>query len=591
MATQRVQQWGITPPLTLVPPTDQELAANDALIAELKKQNNFENHEDTERRKKVLTIIQNATFEFVRQVCRRQKLSQHVIDNAGGKIFTYGSFRLGVFGPGSDIDTLVVGPRNVSREDFFSLFPSVLESVAPPNAIEELTPVSDTYVPIIKMELCGISIDLIYTRLMLAEVPRNQTLNDMNLLIGLGEVDLRCLNGTRVTDEILELVPQQKPFRTALRAIKLWAKRRAIYANVVGFPGGVAWAMLVARVCQLYPKATGSVIVWKFFKIIGQWQWPTPIILKPIEAGPRSDLRIYPGDKHHKMPIITPAYPSMCSTHNVTKSTREIVKREVARGGDIVGKIWDGRSEWKDLFTRHTFFTQGYKNYLSIIAASRSKEAQQLWSGRVESKVRLLAMALDDEETVILAHPFNKGFDRVHECKSEEEVDKVLKGSLQFQAKGTKTETTDLKNDPKHGAAAQDEGDNINMPAVTEEVEQDGVEHHRIFTTTYYVGIEISTDKTKRLDISWPIQDFSLKCTDWRAKDSNVNKYNENINSIQVVNTRNFDLPNDVFEPGEARPTRPVKTKTVAKQPPSKKRGLEAANLEAVDVVVEQCRS
>lgn len=136
---------------------------------------------------------------------------------------------------GSDIDTLVVGPRNVSRDDFFSLFPTVLESIAPANAIQELTPVPDTHVPIIKMELCGISIDLIYTRLMLAEVPRTQTLSNMNLLIGLDDIELRCLNGTRVTDEILELVPQQKPFRTALRAIKLWAKRKSaaltLYCN------------------------------------------------------------------------------------------------------------------------------------------------------------------------------------------------------------------------------------------------------------------------------------------------------------------------------------------------------------------------
>lgn len=61
---------------------------------------------------------------------------------------------------------------------------------------------------------------------------------------------------------------------------------RAIYANVMGFPGGVAWAMLVARVCQLYPQATGSVIIGKFFRIIGKWGWPQPVVLKTIEDGP-----------------------------------------------------------------------------------------------------------------------------------------------------------------------------------------------------------------------------------------------------------------------------------------------------------------
>lgn len=54
----------------------------------------------------------------------------------------------------------------------------------------------------------------------------------------------------------------------------------------MGYPGGVAWAMLVARVCQLYPQATGSVIIGKFFRIIGKWGWPQPVLLKTIEDGP-----------------------------------------------------------------------------------------------------------------------------------------------------------------------------------------------------------------------------------------------------------------------------------------------------------------
>jgi poly(A) polymerase len=44
--------------------------------------------------------------------------------------------------------------------------------------------------------------------------------------------------------------------------------------------------MLVARVCQLYPQATGSVIVGKFFRIMNKWAWPQPVLLKQIEDGP-----------------------------------------------------------------------------------------------------------------------------------------------------------------------------------------------------------------------------------------------------------------------------------------------------------------
>ena len=50
MATPPVRQWGVTPPISTVLPTPDELAANDELIAELKGQNNFESPAETERR-------------------------------------------------------------------------------------------------------------------------------------------------------------------------------------------------------------------------------------------------------------------------------------------------------------------------------------------------------------------------------------------------------------------------------------------------------------------------------------------------------------------------------------------------------------
>ena len=40
------------------------------------------------------------TVEFVKHVSKKRNLSQSGIDAAGGKIFTFGSYRLGVYGPG-----------------------------------------------------------------------------------------------------------------------------------------------------------------------------------------------------------------------------------------------------------------------------------------------------------------------------------------------------------------------------------------------------------------------------------------------------------------------------------------------------------
>lgn len=49
------------------------------------------------------------------------------------------------------------------------------------------------------------------------------------LLKNLDQKCVRSLNGCRVTDEILRLVPNIDNFRLALRAIKLWAKRKIVW--------------------------------------------------------------------------------------------------------------------------------------------------------------------------------------------------------------------------------------------------------------------------------------------------------------------------------------------------------------------------
>ena len=44
------QQWGMTSPISTALPTPAEIATNDALLEELKAQNNFESADETERR-------------------------------------------------------------------------------------------------------------------------------------------------------------------------------------------------------------------------------------------------------------------------------------------------------------------------------------------------------------------------------------------------------------------------------------------------------------------------------------------------------------------------------------------------------------
>jgi poly(A) polymerase len=142
----------------------------------------------------------------------------------------------------------------------------------------------------------------------MSAVPDDLSLTDNNILKNLDESVVRSVNGmphafvpnsfvplsfvpgTRLTDELLRLVPNVQVFRDALRCIKLWAQRmsfvirlkslendpsrpgKAVYSNVHGYLSGVACAMLVARVCQLYPNAVAGAIVLRFFTIMSKWQ-------------------------------------------------------------------------------------------------------------------------------------------------------------------------------------------------------------------------------------------------------------------------------------------------------------------------------
>lgn len=105
-------------------------------------------------------------------------------------------------------------------------------------------------------------------------------------------------------------------------------------------------------------------------------------MLKQIEEGPLQvrvwNPRIYPPDRAHKMPIITPAYPSMCSTHNVTDSTLKIMTKEFERAADIMDRLVLGRAEWSELFDEADFFNK-YKYYIQAEAGATSEDQYLLW--------------------------------------------------------------------------------------------------------------------------------------------------------------------------------------------------------------------
>uniref|UniRef100_A0A674CDD2 polynucleotide adenylyltransferase n=1 Tax=Salmo trutta TaxID=8032 RepID=A0A674CDD2_SALTR len=416
------KHYGITSPISLAQAKEADLVLTHRLTEALKPYGVFEEELELQRRIHVLGKLNTLVKEWIRDVSETKNLPASVIETVGGKIFTFGSYRLGVHTKGADIDALCVAPRHVERTDFFSSF---LDKLKEQEEVKDLRAVEEAFVPVIKLSFDSIEIDILFARLALQTIPENLDLRDDGLLKNLDIRCIRSLNGCRVTDEILHLVPNIENFRLTLRTIKLWAKRHNIYSNILGFLGGVSWAMLVARTCQLYPNAVASTLVHKFFLVFSKWEWPNPVLLKQPEDCnlnlPVWDPRVTPSDRYHLMPIITPAYPQQNSTYNVSASTRAVMVDEFKQGLSITDEILQSKAEWAKLFEAPNFF-QKYKHYIVLLASAPTEKQHLEWVGLVESKIRILVGNLEKNEFITLAHVNPQSFPGPKESREKEEV-------------------------------------------------------------------------------------------------------------------------------------------------------------------------
>uniref|UniRef100_A0A671QRI6 Poly(A) polymerase n=1 Tax=Sinocyclocheilus anshuiensis TaxID=1608454 RepID=A0A671QRI6_9TELE len=419
------KHYGITSPISLAQPKEADLVLTQKLIETLRPFGVFEEELELQRRILVLGKLNTLVQVWIREISQAKNIPSSVIDNVCGKIFTFGSYRLGVHTKGADIDALCVAPRHLERSDFFSSF---YEKLKEQEEVKDLRAVEEAFVPVIKLSFDGIEIDILFARLALQTIPENLDLRDDGLLKNLDIRCIRSLNGCRVTDEILHLVPNIENFRLTLRAIKLWAKRHNIYSNILGFLGGVSWAMLVARTCQLYPNAVASTLVHKFFLVFSKWEWPNPVLLKQPEDCnlnlPVWDPRVTPSDRYHLMPIITPAYPQQNSTYNVSTSTRAIMVEEFKRGLAITDEILLNKAEWSKLFEAPNFF-QKYKHYIVLLASAQTEKQHLEWVGLVESKIRILVGNLEKNEFITLAHVNPQSFPGPKEESEKEEFSTI----------------------------------------------------------------------------------------------------------------------------------------------------------------------
>eukprot|EP00624_Nannochloropsis_granulata_P001252 evm.model.NODE_16051_length_12503_cov_36.466129.3 len=363
--------------------------------------------EQRRRRDKVLEL-RSLFLQWVQDTCRAKNLPEEVVAVAGGEVYIMGSYKLNVHEPGADIDLCCVVPLHVAREEFFTSF---LEKLRSHPKVKDLACAASAHVPIMSFALDGVDFDVLFAQLPLTSVKAGMSVDDDLVLRGVDAKTYLSLNGPRTTNMITRLIPTsaQASFLAVLRVVRVWAKKRGLYANKMGYLGGVNFNILVAMICQMYPYANPALMLHRFFLVLGErWRWPTPVRLcKNFDAGLGFAVWEQGGSTRRElMPIITPAYPAGNSAYNVSMQTLGVMKEEFARGkkimdrclalasSDTTGAV--ARAAWLELVEPSDFFLR-YNRYLAVDMWASTAEGEAAWFGLVESRLRLLVDILDRE--------------------------------------------------------------------------------------------------------------------------------------------------------------------------------------------------
>ena len=458
-------------------PSDPGYFKNDTYLSNLlhKEFNLLESKSDKEKKELALLRLNDILKHWMNQV--HQQLGIKVDPNTAQAVshsailLCYGSYKLGVSTPSGDMDTLVLVPTYVERnKHFFGLLFGILEQKARENEhIKDLTSINyeHSITPLIKMVFYDVSVDMVFASVddvsaLNGEIKpsglsiRANLYNDSFLQsIAMDEKMQRSYNGFRNAEMILNsmftlaekkndsLVEQRiHNFRMCLRCLKQIAKMGGINENKFGYLGGIAFALLTAKIVQLFPNYTYSHLLEKFFYVYGNcWDWnnwPVMIVDELKEANVTSSSG-YPkmpvsesvvvfdynwnGDKRRNnrqgnfqgylyqppmikryMNIVTPAWPQMNSSYNISFSTRAVIinlfkKKYSEILAHSAQKLLQNEqfqySSWLRFF-RQFEFLKAYDQYIEIIIVCNDNSAQFLkWKGFIESKIRLLLDRLE----------------------------------------------------------------------------------------------------------------------------------------------------------------------------------------------------
>lgn len=312
---------------------------------------------------------------------------------------------------------MLICPFAVTLPIFLSAFPAVLRHQ---NDVEDITVVSACRVPVVKFKTRDVSVDVVFVSLASHQPPTEDQILQLSIFSVVAKDTRMSLQGLRTVLEIRRRIPVAfDTYTTVLKAVKYWAMRRKVYGNNFAFPAGVSLAILVARVCQVYPAHHPSVLLRFFFMFYTQWlarQGSVKPLFITEQMKPDNAPKIAglweswdpTREQNHDdlLPVLNPAYPSNNTCYNVGRTGLSHFYREITRahlqlqGASVL-------SDWGALWDEYVI-GDDYSTFLFIevpampvpdqqdgVTVTSCKSLWDSWVLYIESKVKLLLFSLE----------------------------------------------------------------------------------------------------------------------------------------------------------------------------------------------------
>jgi|GEM_PF-4009138 len=248
------------------------------------------------------------------------------------QLFSVGGLGLEAIGPESALDFLCVG-RSTPMEFLGSMGKEV-------KALD-LQPIYGAKpVPLIKFDYLGGQVNLLYAAYP-DDVPLGRPSHIPTELYRRIPAATQHILASSLEVAALRrfIAADQGAFTTALLALKAWAKAQQIDDPAFGYPGGLAWTLMLAAT-----PAEESPELWleRCFEMLTAHDWSLPLL--PIEG-------FYPEVVGAAMQVVTASSPPRNVTPNVTATTLPSLLSTLDKG---LQSLWEIRQEggrWTDFFS------------------------------------------------------------------------------------------------------------------------------------------------------------------------------------------------------------------------------------------------